>query len=270
MLRRREGPYVDPAVFIDDPYLPVIHYRCRIHESVGEWYRWGAEFAAYLKLLAGLRRGSRVLEIGCNVGRNTQALRDAIGAEGLYRGFDIDRDGIEYLSELYREAHPNFQFVHADLHNALYNPTGTLRADTYRFPYADAAFDIVFAASIFTHMAPPTTAHYFRETARVLAPGGYFVPTFFVADYYGGRGSTAYGADFEFEHPFPGHGDVCRTVRLENPEFLTAYRLEAIHRYAHEAGLVEAREHFRGRWSQRHADPLSDQEIFVFRKPEAG
>ena len=46
------------------------------------------------------------------------------------------------------------------------------RGSDYRFPCEEDAMDVVFAASVFTHMLPHTTSHYIRETARVLKRGG--------------------------------------------------------------------------------------------------
>ena len=49
---------------------------------------------------------------------------------------------------------------------------GALAAETYRFAYADGAFDLVIATSLFTHLLPAAAEHYLSEAARVLAPGG--------------------------------------------------------------------------------------------------
>lgn len=45
-----------------------------------------------------------------------------------------------------------------------------LVADVYRLPFADAAFDVVFAHQLLQHLADPVEA--LRESARVLRPGG--------------------------------------------------------------------------------------------------
>jgi SAM-dependent methyltransferase len=50
------------------------------------------------------------------------------------------------------------------------NQTGAIDAETFRFPYPDAAFDAVLLASVFTHMPPGETRQYLRELARVMRP----------------------------------------------------------------------------------------------------
>jgi SAM-dependent methyltransferase len=41
-----------------------------------------------------------------------------------------------------------------------------------RFPAGDSSVDVVFAASLFTHLLEPDSRHYLREVRRVLAPRG--------------------------------------------------------------------------------------------------
>jgi SAM-dependent methyltransferase len=80
--------------------------------------------------------------------------------------------GIAWCQDRYRDTAAPFRFRHADLHNAAYNPGGSLSADSYRFPYRDRACDLVIATSLFTHLGPAAAEHYLSEAARVLAPGG--------------------------------------------------------------------------------------------------
>ena len=266
-VENRHSMDTDPAELIGDPFLPPIHLRRRISHHIMGWYRWGTEFSCYLKMYCGLNKRSHVLEIGCNVGRNAYPLRSDIGPCGSYNGFDIDAEGIAYLQELYAPGYPQFHFTHADLHNTHYNPDGIEAPEHFRFPYDDDSFDIAFAASIFTHMLPNTTAHYFNETARTLKPGGVFLCTFFVRDYYQGKGTNTFG---DFEHDCPGFEQSCSVVSLENPELLTAYSLDAIAKFARDAGFEKACTHLYGRWSGKFNNPFNDQEILVFRHGRIG
>lgn len=251
---------------INDRFLPPYTLRRQIYEPVQEWYRWGTEFAAYLKLLCNLNLGSHVLEIGCNVGRNVYAIRDAIGQDGSYHGIDIQVHWIDFLKSRYSEHFPNFRFTYVDLHNTRYNPAGKLDPSTFQFPCPDESVDIVFAASVFTHMNPVTTAHYFKEVSRTLKPQGRFLCTFFVKDHYRGVGTTAFGSGFEFDFPYPGFEDTCAVTSQDNLEFMTAHSLDAIRDYAKSAELIEDREHLPGRWSGSFQNPVNDQEVFVFRR----
>ncbi len=74
----------------------------------------------------------------------------------------------------------NFCFQVADVSNRNFNPTGCLRPTEYRLPYPDASFDVVHLRSVFTHMGPREVEHYLGEIARVLAPGGRCLATYFL------------------------------------------------------------------------------------------
>src|SRR5262249_27011875 len=147
-----------------------------------EWFRWGEEWSMLLRIYGGITRDSAVLEIGCGLGRIAFPLRFLLSAEGSYDGFEICQNKVAFLERTFQRAYPNFRFVWANVHNTYYNPRGQVKATEYRFPYPDATFDVAYAASVFTHMLPDTTAHYFRETARVLKPSGRAVFSCFLLD----------------------------------------------------------------------------------------
>ncbi|MFX5884902.1 class I SAM-dependent methyltransferase, partial [Acinetobacter baumannii] len=69
-----------------------------------------------------------------------------------YDGFDVMPEAIAWCRRHYRGLPVPFRFVHADIHNALYNPSGSGSAADFPLPYADGAFDLVFATSVFTHL----------------------------------------------------------------------------------------------------------------------
>lgn len=216
-----------------------------------EWFRWGEEWCVMLRAFARLGRETPVLEIGCGLGRIAFPMRFVLGRNVTYDGFDIVRRKIDYLQNTFQAAHPNFRFTHADVHNTHYNPNGKLAAGTYRFPYPDQSFDVVFAASVFTHMAPENTAHYFREASRVLKPGGRCLFSFFLLDYYRVGAPRAHGfhlPDFNFDHPVGTDGG-CATAFPHDLERMTAYRADAIERMAAAAGLRMGMAPLPGYWS---------------------
>jgi SAM-dependent methyltransferase len=139
----------------------------------------GDEFLAHFIELGGLQPDERVLDVGCGIGRMARPLAGYLRDDGSYDGFDVNRDGIRWCERRYRR-HANFHFAVADLFNARYNPRGAQRADEFRFPYDDASFSFVFATSVFTHLLESDATHYLAECARVLAPGGRFLATFFL------------------------------------------------------------------------------------------
>ncbi|MGH8501197.1 MAG: class I SAM-dependent methyltransferase [Gammaproteobacteria bacterium] len=99
---------------------------------------------------------------------------------GAYDGFDISPEGIAWCQQHITSRKPNFRFQVADIRNTQYNPNGTQRASEYRFPYDDQSFDLVFMASVFTHLMPDEIARYLSETSRVLKTGGRCVISYFL------------------------------------------------------------------------------------------
>lgn len=91
-------------------------------------------------LLAAAPRGSRVLEVGAGPG--------FLGAEA-------------------RSRRPDLCWIASDLHPA---PWNALAADAGRLPLAAASVDTVVGLDVLHHLAAPLDL--FRETARVLRPGG--------------------------------------------------------------------------------------------------
>ena len=154
----------------------------RLADYVGDsdFRATGEEFLGHFRELADLRPSDRVLEIGCGIGRMARVLVPVLRPPGSYDGFDIVASGIAWCRERYRETPVPFRFQHADLHNARYNPGGAERADEYRFPSDDEAFDLAIATSVFTHLLAPAAERYLAETARVLAPGGRLFATWFL------------------------------------------------------------------------------------------
>jgi SAM-dependent methyltransferase len=143
----------------------------------GDFRATGEEFLGHFRELGGLRPEDRVLEMGCGIGRMARVLAPVLRPPGSYDGFDVVASGIAWCEQRYRATAAPFRFVHADLRNTAYNPAGALPADAYRFPYDDAAFDLVIATSLFTHLLPGAAEHYLAEAVRVLAPGGRLLST---------------------------------------------------------------------------------------------
>ena len=205
-------------------------------ESISHYYRWIWEYLAYLPLLCDARRESRVLELGCGHGRLAHGLLHYLRHPGYYRGLDVDREQIEAAQERIQRLSPAFQFVWADVYNRQTNPSGCLKAESFVFPFETGTFDVVFAASLFSHLLPDETRNYFLESRRILVSGGKCLFSFFVLDYYRGKG-TSVSPLYEFEHAFPGHTGVAVRDR-EHPDVLVGYSLERISEYAKQAGLT--------------------------------
>jgi SAM-dependent methyltransferase len=151
--------------------------------------------------------------------------------------------------------------VRVDIYNKFYNPSGKVQADEFTFPYGDATFDFAFATSVFTHMMPAATAHYLKEIARVLIPGGYALITTFLWN----SESEGLVAQGKSTIPFGQHSDlIVRDPLL--PEAAVAIREAEWEASVNDAGLVYASEVLRGSWCGR-ARFISYQDVVVIRKP---
>jgi SAM-dependent methyltransferase len=234
-----------------------------------EWFRWGEEWSMILRMYGAMKADGAVLEIGCGLGRIAFALRYIL-RNGSYEGFDIVKDKIDFLDRYFHPAHSNFRFIYANIHNSEYNPAGEAKGSNFRFPYPRNSFDLIFAASVFTHMLPDTVANYFEHSARVLKPGGRCIFSFFLLDNYrpGQPRPLGFGRDsFNFDHQYGDYGDEFATVVPENPEQMTAYRLSMIERFANHAGLKLERAPVPGLWSGQFSNWITAQDLVVLRKP---
>jgi SAM-dependent methyltransferase len=150
--------------------------------AVGGGFAVGFEFLGLLVQRAGLLPSHRVLDVGCGIGRMAYPLAYYLEDSGGYEGFDIVADSIEWASAAFQPRFPNVRFVHVDVWNKWFNPTGSIQADVFEFPYPSASFDFVLLASVFTHMYPRDVRHYLAEIARVLPNGGRVFATCFLLD----------------------------------------------------------------------------------------
>jgi SAM-dependent methyltransferase len=100
-------------------------------------------------LLAELRAGDRVLDLGCGAGEFTAELA-AAGAAVV--GIDVAQAALERA----RAKHPGLEFRIAPLDGPL--------------PLEDNSFELVWASEVIEHVAD--TARWLSEVRRVLAPAG--------------------------------------------------------------------------------------------------
>ncbi|CAN5841451.1 class I SAM-dependent methyltransferase [soil metagenome] len=158
--------------------------------------------------------------------------------------------------------YPNFHFIHADIRNLAYNPTGVERAAEYRFPLSDGTVDFAFATSVFTHMYPGHIEHYLREVARVLQRGGRCLATFFLLN----RESHAAMAAGRSLHSFPHPRDGYRVLTPDVPEAAIAFEEADVRRIHAEAGLEIIEPIHHGGWTGR-SEFRKYQDIVLAVKP---
>ena len=222
-----------------------------------EFQRIGGEFKGYFVELGGLEPHHAVLDIGCGPGRMAVPLMDYLTADGRYEGFDVVPREIRWCQEHITPRRPNFRFQLADVRNRHYNPDGDVPASGFRFPYEDSTFDLVVAASVFTHMLEPEVERYLSEVGRVLRPGGRCIVTYFLLNDDSRRRIAAGESYFSFS---TGSG-VARFEDAGDPEAVVAYD-ESFVRGRHTASGLPVESVRGGYWCGR-SDYLTWQDIVI-------
>ncbi len=180
---------IDEAVFASllksirrNHFLPVPPQE-RNFVGDGDFVAIGCEFLRHFVELGGLKPQHRVVEIGCGIGRMALPLTQFLEAPaGRYTGFDVVPDGIDWCQRNIASVYANFEFLHLDFRNQLYNPEGRLSDGETALPFEGDSVDFLFMTSVVTHLDPGYTAYYLREAARMLRPNGRLFVTAFVMD----------------------------------------------------------------------------------------
>ena len=162
LLRSTEERTVDGVVF---PSFPDADLQRRFvgasgAEAIREAFLFYTEIKRYAaKLRIPIDRNTRVLDFGCGWGRFYRLfLRDLAVANLL--GIDVDQDCVD----LCRSAIPMGRFEKCDVKPPL-------------APAAKASYDLIYAYSVFSHLAEETAFAWVQEFARILRPGGMLIVT---------------------------------------------------------------------------------------------
>ena len=191
----------------------------------------------------GLRPEHRVLDIGSGIGNVALGLIGYL--HGGYDGVDIHPEAVAWCQQAITRQHPGFRFHRADVASRAYNPRGRVSASAYRFPFPDRTFDFIFLASVFTHMLPDEVEHYVREIARLLAPGGTCVASYFLLNDETRPGVESGRSFMSFD--VPHDSGLCRLHDAAVPESAVAIE-ETFVRRIHEEANLQIRDIRRGGW----------------------
>jgi ubiquinone/menaquinone biosynthesis C-methylase UbiE len=188
-----------------------------IYVGSGDFTAQGEHHLFLLKELVNLNPDDTVLDVGSGIGRTAAALTKYLNKNAVYEGFDVVEKGVRWCITNISPAYPNFNFNYVPLNNDLYN-NARLKADSYKFPYPDNKFDIVFLFSVFTHMRPSEIFNYLSEIYRVLKPGGKCLATFFLYNQTEEKHISENSA-FRFPYKEGGHRLMNKNVKCANIAF---------------------------------------------------
>jgi SAM-dependent methyltransferase len=132
--------------------VPQDTYTHGHHESVLRSHRWRTAENSAGYLLAHLRPGVEVLDVGCGPGTITVDFARLV-APGRVVGVDNTDEPLHIAREEGGLANVEFR-----------------SADVYALPFADDSFDVVHAHQVLQHLTDPVAA--FREMRRVCRTGG--------------------------------------------------------------------------------------------------
>ncbi len=222
----------------------------------GDFEKTGREYLNYFTQLGGLQPESRVLDIGCGIGRMAIPLIDYLQG-GSYSGFDVNREMIAWCRRRISSRRADFGFTWAPVYNRKYNPFGNVAGTEFRFPYPSSAFDFVFATSLFTHLVRDDAAHYLAETARVIRPGGTCLLTFFLLDSESEREMAAGRTALDFRYRIDG----ALTIDQHRPEEAVAFQADDARTMLAEAGLNIREPILNGRWANPSGGPAGQDMI---------
>ena len=205
----------------------------------------GAEFAGYLRDLAGLAAHETLLDYGCGVGR--MALPLTLWLRGSYLGMDVDPRCIDWCRHHITPTHPNFRFIRLDIRNARYNPRGRVEPLDVRLPLETV--DVAVAASVFTHLRRADTVHLLGELGRVATRGLI----------------SAYVLDTE-DPRLPVRDGPARYANAVVPEEMVGYQRDWFEGALRAAGF-DSIVCLSGRWRGGHGP--TEQDLFVVARGEA-
>jgi len=205
----------------------------------------------------GLRPEHRLLDIGSGIGNLALGLVGYL--TGGYDGIEIHPEAVAWCQRAITPLHPGFRFHHADLSSVAYNPHGRTAPSAYRFPFADRSFDFIFLGSVFTHMLPDAVEHYVQEIARLLAPGGVCVASYFLLNDETRAGADAGTSFMSFDVRDPS--GLCRLHDAAVPEAAIALEESFVRRIHEQAGL-QVGDIRRGQWWSGKSD---DQDVLTAR-----
>jgi SAM-dependent methyltransferase len=217
------------------------------------------QYLLLMKMVAGAKSSSSILDIGCGCGMLEMVLARYV-TTGRIVGIDIHMPSLEWAKSNISSNHPNIDFVHADIYNRDYWPTGKKSAAEFFSGFQSSTFDLVVAKSLFTHMLIDELPIYFEAIANNLTPGGKGLLSFFLLNEDQNRLQDEGRADFAIVRDRPG--DPYGFRRRSTPSAAVGYDESFVKNLLGKSGL-NCLDTIYGSWSGRLDAPLFQDILLV-------
>jgi SAM-dependent methyltransferase len=168
--------FVQRNAFIPEPP------KDRMFVGDGQFREIGCAIVKALIKTVGLRQKSALLDIGSGIGRVALPLTQWLDSTGRYVGIEIVAEGVSWCIENISAKYPNFRFIHADIRNDYYNPTGQGTSANFQLPGNPESFDVAVFASVFTHLDSADADAWLNHVSKALRPAGRVWSTWFSMD----------------------------------------------------------------------------------------
>src|ERR1051326_7383801 len=175
----------DDHVRLGDNILPAGDLRLCGPEFADDQYFLDSARAEANRLVryCGVNSETRLLDIGCGMGRLPIGILSAINAIDGYCGVDVSPRCIDWCNRHINVDRPGFTFVLLDVRNERYNAQGVEIDQNFRLPFASQSFDVIYLYSVFSHMLPDDMRACCNEFRRIIKPAGYVFLTAFVEEH---------------------------------------------------------------------------------------
>ncbi len=168
---------------------------------------------------------------------------------------------VDWCTNEISSPYPNFKFIHANVSNAYANDAKGADAATYKLPFPDNTYDLVFLTSVFSHVRPEEIRAYLHEISRVMKLGANCYATYYLTDDFALEQIAKNEASQNFKHDFGNFLSTHKRV----PEQTIAVPEPLIRSYYRESGLSILEPILFGGWANR-PHHYGGQDVIVARK----
>ncbi|NVO06889.1 MAG: class I SAM-dependent methyltransferase [Rhodoferax sp.] len=157
------------------------------------------------------------------------------------------KDAVDWCTNEISTRYSTFNFIHANVANKYANDAQGDDAESYKLPFPDDTYDLVFLTSVFSHMRPEQIRAYLHEISRVMKIGGSCYATYYLIDDFAREQIANNKAAQRFKHDFGNFLSTHKRV----PEQTIAVREQLIRSYYQESGLSIQEPILFGSWANR-------------------